>query len=88
MSADRNTQYPAWLWILACLAALSGVVNSCKTDSGTSSTVFTPSSRQEDFGHRYAKERVKMEGYSDKEAAQAADAIMKFQRAQEQRRNH
>lgn len=88
MTANRETKYPAWLWIIATAAALTTIANSCnQSTTSSSSTNFTPSSKQEDFGYRYTKERVKLEGYSDKEASQAADAIMKFQRAQEQRRN-
>lgn len=37
------------------------------------------------FEYRYAKERVKLEGYSDKEASQAAEAIIKFHNAQKNR---
>lgn len=87
MTTKNQTQYPAWLWIITTAVAFTTIANSCNQSTTTSSTSFTPSSKQEDFGYRYAKERVKLEGYSDREASQAADAIMKFQRAQEQRRN-
>ncbi len=87
MSAQTNGQYPAWLWIITGLVALSAIGNSCNQQPSGGSSSFTPASKQEDFGYRYTKERVKLEGYSDREASQAADAIMKFQRAQEQRRN-
>jgi hypothetical protein len=38
------------------------------------------------FEHRYVQERFKQEGYSQSEARQAADAIIKFHQAQEARR--
>ncbi|NDD52566.1 hypothetical protein EBZ39_01590 [bacterium] len=36
--------------------------------------------------HRYVKERFKLEGYSDAESKQAADAILKFHNAQQARK--
>lgn len=54
----------------------------------TTSSNYTPSPAGVDrssFEHRYAKERVKLEGYSDREATQAADAIIKFHNAQQNR---
>ena len=66
MSAQTKGQYPAWLWILVGLAALSGIANSCNQQPSGGSSSFTPSSNQEDFGYRYAKERVKLEGYRDR----------------------
>lgn len=57
---------------------------------GSSSRVSAPSSvpaRDNSFERRYVEERFKQEGYSSAESAQAADAILKFQRAQDARRN-
>jgi hypothetical protein len=51
-------------------------------------STYTPPSSSVDRSspeHRYAKERVKLEGYSDKESQQAADAIIKFHNAQKNR---
>ena len=50
-----------------------------------SHSTYTPSVDRSSPEHRYAKERVKLEGYSDKEAQQAADAITKFHNAQKNR---
>lgn len=36
--------------------------------------------------HRYVQERFRQEGYNRSDSQQAADAIIKFQRAQEARR--
>jgi hypothetical protein len=44
---------------------------------------FYPIDADERFQHEYAKQRIKLEGYSDADATKAADAIMRFQRAQQ-----
>jgi hypothetical protein len=44
---------------------------------------FYPVDADERFQHEYAKQRFKLEGYSDADSTQAADAIMRFQRAQQ-----
>lgn len=64
-------------------ALLSSLAQSC---SSTTTTTYTPSTPdRSSFEHRYAKERVKLEGYSDSEAQQAADAIIRFHEAQKAR---
>lgn len=37
---------------------------------------------EEKLGHDYARARMRQEGFSDKEAKEAADVIMRFHRAQ------
>lgn len=69
--------------VVGVLTALSMMINSCNNNGYTPTT--TPSSNNS-FEHRYVKERVKLEGYSDKEAQQAADAIIKFHNAQKNRK--
>lgn len=73
------------LGFVLVLALISGTISSCNSNNGgggsTTSSVDTNS-----FDYRYAKERVKLEGYSDKESAQAAEAIIKFQNAQRNKR--
>lgn len=66
-------------------ALVSSAVQSCNSSGGGS---YTPSatSNNNSFEHRYVKERVKLEGYSDSEAQQAADAIIKFHEAQKARK--
>lgn len=44
---------------------------------------FYPANSTEQFQHEYAKQCIKLEGYSDADATKAADAIMRFQRAQQ-----
>lgn len=63
-------------------ALLSSLAQSCSSTT----TTYTPSTPdRSSFEHRYAKERVKLEGYSDSEAQQAADAIIRFHEAQKAR---
>lgn len=64
------------------LAFLSSIIQSCTNDTAS----YSPTPDRSSFEHRYAKERVKLEGYSDSEAQQAADAIIKFHEAQKRRK--
>lgn len=66
------------------LALVSSAIQSCNPNSGGGSN-YTPTTSNNSFEHRYVKERVKLEGYSDSEAQQAADAIIKFHEAQKRR---
>ena len=54
--------------------------------SSSSSTPAPSTSRNNSFERRYVEQRFKQEGYSSQDAATAADAILKFQRAQEARK--
>lgn len=64
-------------------ALLSSLAQSC---SSSNSGSYTPAPDSSSFEHRYVKERVKLEGYSDSEAQQAADAIIRFNEAQKARK--
>jgi hypothetical protein len=55
--------------------------------ASSSTSSYTTPSRDNSFERRYVEERFKQEGYNSSDSAQAADAILKFQRAQEARRN-
>lgn len=66
------------LFVVALFQALFG--------GGSSSSSSTTPARDNSFERRYVEERFKQEGYSSSESAQAADAILKFQRAQEARK--
>jgi hypothetical protein len=61
-------------WVVIILAVISAMFGS-----NSSSTTSSHSNSKE---YNYVKQRIKMEGYNDKEAAQAADAIIKFHNAQ------
>lgn len=82
MKPDNNTasMWPVFLVILFLGALLSAMFSG---NSTTTRATFEPDTTSREY--RYVKERVKLEGYSDREAAQAADAIIKFHNAQQAR---
>ncbi len=82
MTTDNNTtsMWPVLIIVLFVGALLSAMFSNNSTPT-TATFEPDPTSRE----YRYVKERVKLEGYSDREAAQAADAIMKFHNAQQNR---
>lgn len=76
-------------WPVILIALLAGVIAqsaivSCapSVNTGNSSSFNADTSS---FEHRYATERFKQEGYSNKDARTAADAVMKFNNAQKNR---
>lgn len=83
MSNQNNNQamWPVFIALLILGCVFAGAFSGAKTTTTTQSYEPDTSSRE----YRYVKERVKLEGYSDKESAQAADAIMKFHNAQKAR---
>lgn len=72
-------------WPVIFVAMILGIMFAGMFSGSTGSTTqsFEPDTTSREY--RYVKERVKLEGYSDREAAQAADAIMKFHNAQQAR---
>ena len=82
-------QDDAGIWSLMIIMFIIGtcasmLISNFTTTTNTPTATYSPDAGS--FEHRYAKERVKLEGYSDKEASQAADAIMKFHNAQQARK--
>jgi hypothetical protein len=72
-----------WIAVIFGLALISSLFNGGRGSSSSSSrnsSVDTGS-----FDYNYAKNRFKAEGYSDKDARTAAEAIIKFQNAQQKR---
>lgn len=65
------------------LIVFCAILSAFESKSQPADGKYYPASSDERFQHEYAKQRIKMEGYSDADAATAADAIMKFQRAQQ-----
>lgn len=53
--------------------------------SDTSSYVPSPSSNSNSFEHNYVKNRMKLEGYSEKDSETATRAILKFHEAQKRK---
>lgn len=68
--------------IVFALALVSSAIQSCNPHSNSN---YSPAVDSNSFEHRYVKERVKLEGYSDEESKQAADAIIRFHEAQKAR---
>jgi rRNA maturation protein Nop10 len=78
---DQNEN--TWFWVIAGFCCFATLVGSC-SDSG-SSTTYTPTPNRSSVEHKYATERFRQEGLSNKDAQQAADAVIKFHNAQKNR---
>lgn len=85
---SAQTQNPGWGLIVLLVVGFALFLQALtgNSSSSNSSSNYTPP-RDNSFERRYVEERFKQEGYSSTESAQAADAILKFQRAQEAQRN-
>lgn len=83
--SNQNNGSGVWTVIIAMfvIAALISTLTGGGSTSSTAPTTYSPNAGS--FEHRYVKERVKLEGYSDREASQAADAIIKFHNVQKNR---
>jgi hypothetical protein len=79
MSRNDDT---SGMWTLIAVVFAVGAIISMLTSRNTSTSTATFNPTPDSFEYRYAKERVKLEGYSDREASQAAEAIVKFHEAQ------
>lgn len=62
---------------ILCIIALFSTCNN--------NTHYTPKVNTDSFDYKYSKARFKAEGYSDKDSAVAAEAIMKFYQSQQNR---
>jgi len=85
---NSSSIWPLLIGIFVFGAILQILFGNISTTTSQTDADYTPTPAGVDrssFAHRYAKERVKLEGYSDKEAQQAADAITKFHNAQKNR---
>jgi hypothetical protein len=70
-----------WVALIFGLALISALFNGGSNSSNTRpSSVDTNS-----FDYNYSKNRFKLEGYSDEDSRKAAEAIIKFQKAQQRR---
>lgn len=87
-NSNRGSIWPLLIGVFLFAAVLQALFGRNSTTTSNTAAEYTPTPAGVDrssFEHRYAKERVKLEGYSDKEAQQAADAITKFHNAQKNR---
>lgn len=82
----RRKNDTSGVWTLIVFVFVVGMIISMLTGNNTSTSTTTFNPTPDSFEYRYAKERVKLEGYSDREAAQAAEAIVKFHEAQKARK--
>lgn len=73
------------LWTILIIAFVLGVAMLGAVSNNSSSTSSPAPVDRGSFDHRYATERFKQEGFSDTEAKQAADAVIKFHNAQKNR---
>lgn len=81
---NKNNDFSGFwpvIFVVMILGIMFAGMFSGSTRTATQSFEPDTSSRE----YRYVKERVKLEGYSDKESAQAAEAIIKFHNAQQAR---
>jgi hypothetical protein len=78
-----NQNSGMWVVVLAVVgfAMLLNLIGG----NGGGATTSSPPVNRNSIEHRYATERLKQEGYSTSEAQQAADAIIKFHNAQQNR---
>lgn len=86
MSNNQNGS----IWTLAiAIVVVVAILQALFGDSSSSSTTssYTTPARDDSFERRYVEGRFRQEGYSAKDSATAADAILKFQRAQDARKN-
>jgi hypothetical protein len=88
MSNNQATDNGFWLVIVIVFvfAMILQAIGGGGSSSSTASS--SPASSGVDrgsFEHRYATERFKQEGYSAAESQQAADAVIKFHNAQQNR---
>jgi hypothetical protein len=70
---------------IVIIGAIIVIIASFIGSSGTTQRTTPAAPDRSSFEHRYATERFKLEGYSDSESKQAADAIIKFHNAQQAR---
>lgn len=82
MSNNNGTSFWPIILIVLVVATVIQMIAGGSSNSATSSNQAVDSSS---FEHRYVKERFKQEGYSDSESRTAADAVIKFHNAQQNR---
>lgn len=84
MTKNPSADFGAWWMIILVAVALAALGNLFTNNAGTPPAA-RPSAGGNTAEHRYVHERFRQEGYSNSEAQQAADAIIKFHNAQQNR---
>jgi len=77
MSANKFESWLSFIIFLMIGVFIQMMMVGCG-GTDTSSTTSSTTSVNKDASWNYANERLKREGYSNKESAEAADAIIKF----------
>ena len=85
-SREQQMNAKFWIALIFGLALLSAIFNGNNGGSTSSSSSSYTTNSSDSFNYNYAKNRFKAEGYSDSDSKVAAEAIMKFQKAQENRK--
>jgi hypothetical protein len=83
MTKNPSADFGAWWMIILVAVALAALGNLFTNNNSAPAT--RPSAGGNTAEHRYVHERFRQEGYSNSEAQQAADAIIKFHNAQQNR---
>lgn len=84
---SNNSQNSGFWFLVLCFIGFAMFLQAITGGSSNSAPSSSSSSSDNSFERRYTEQRFRQEGYSSKDAATAADAVIKFQRAQEARRN-
>jgi hypothetical protein len=79
--SQNNGSSGVWVIVLA-VVGFAMLLNLISGNSGGTTTTTSAPINRSSPEHRYATERFRQEGYSRAESEQAADAVIKFQRAQ------
>lgn len=86
----HNSSNNSFIWLLAgvlCLGALVPMLFSgCESSNSSNTFEPMPAASSDSFERRYVKERFKQEGFSSSDSATAAEAVLKFHNAQQQRK--
>lgn len=72
-------------WPVFIVALIIGIIASIVGSVNAPAPQATFEPDQSSREHQYVKNRFKLEGYSDAESKQAADAVLKFHNAQKAR---
>ena len=73
------------IWLIAIV--IFALVTCLQLISGNSTSDSSPPAREDSAERRYVEGKFRREGYSAKDSATAADAVLRFHRAQEARKN-
>jgi len=84
--SNANKDNSIWFAILLVVGIVMFIQAITGGGSSSSSVSSSDDVNRGSFEHRYATERFKQEGYSATESQQAADAVIKFHNAQQNRK--